>query len=107
MAPPILSMSFLAIPSGRVGDPTSPQSDFRKLKMSPNAAEGKERLGLKDLGALAAQKTSTNTPETDEKPSKSEQGNTNSPTLRPNSEQHNTKNQPAKNNRHKKFRNNR
>lgn len=84
----------------------SPQSDFRKLKMSPNAAEGKERLGLKDLGALAAQKTSTNTPETDEKPSKSEQGNTNSPTLRPNSEQHNTKNQPAKNNRHKKFRNN-
>ncbi len=84
----------------------SPQSDFRKLKMSPNAAEGKERLGLKDLGALAAQKTSTNTPETDEKPSKSEQGNTNSPTPHPNSEQHNTKNQPTKNNRHKKFRNN-
>ncbi len=85
----------------------SPQSDFRKLKMSPNAAEGKERLGLKDLGALAAQKTSTNTPETDEKPSKSEQGNTNSPTPHPNSEQHNTKNQPTKNNHRKKFRNNR
>lgn len=34
----------------------SPQQDFRKLKMSPNTAEGKERLGLKDLGMLAAQK---------------------------------------------------
>ena len=33
----------------------TPQSDFRKLKLSPNAAEGKQRPGLKDLGALAAQ----------------------------------------------------
>jgi len=38
----------------------SPQQDFRKLKMSPNAAEGKERPSLKDLGMLAAQKTSEN-----------------------------------------------
>ncbi len=31
---------------------TSPQGDFRKLKLSPNAAEGKNRLSLKDLAAL-------------------------------------------------------
>lgn len=46
----------------------TPQSDFRKLKMSPNAAEGKERLGLKDLGALVQQQatqteTAARTPE--------------------------------------------
>ena len=35
----------------------TPQSDFRKLKLSPNAAEGKQRPSLKDLGALAAQAT--------------------------------------------------
>lgn len=35
----------------------TPQSDFRKLKMSPNAAEGKNRPSLKDLGALAAEKS--------------------------------------------------
>ena len=33
----------------------TPQSDFRKLKLSPNAAEGKQRPTLKDLSALAAQ----------------------------------------------------
>ncbi len=43
----------------------SPQQDFRKLKMSPNAAEGKERLGLKDLGMLAAQKASETTKDDD------------------------------------------
>ncbi len=48
----------------------TPQSDFRKMKLSPNAAEGKNRLSLKDLGTLAAQKASEtqnhaeNTPET-------------------------------------------
>lgn len=35
----------------------TPQSDFRKLKMSPNVAEGKDRPSLKDLGALVAEKT--------------------------------------------------
>ena len=35
----------------------NPQNDFRKLKLSPNAAEGKERLSLKDLGTIVAQKT--------------------------------------------------
>lgn len=33
----------------------SPQNDFRKLKMSPNAAEGKDRPSLKDLGQLVQQ----------------------------------------------------
>ena len=39
----------------------TPQTDFRKLKLSPNAAEGKERPSLKDLGALVAQKSSAST----------------------------------------------
>ncbi len=30
----------------------TPQADFRKQNLSPNAAEGKERLGLKDLAKL-------------------------------------------------------
>ena len=35
----------------------SPKSDFKKLKLSPNAAENKEnRPGLKDLGKLVAEK---------------------------------------------------
>lgn len=48
----------------------TPQNDFRKLKMSPNAAEGKERLGLKDLGQLVQQgvQNSPEQPKTTEKP---------------------------------------
>ncbi len=34
----------------------TPQADFRKMKLSPNAAEGKERNTLKDLSNLVAQK---------------------------------------------------
>lgn len=35
--------------------PATPAGDFRKLKLSPNAAENKEsRPGLKDLGSLVA-----------------------------------------------------
>ena len=34
----------------------TPQEDMRRMKISPNAAEGKERLGLKDLAGLVAQK---------------------------------------------------
>ncbi len=30
----------------------TPQADFKKLKLSPNSAEGKQSLGLKDLGNL-------------------------------------------------------
>ena len=32
----------------------TPQADFRRQNLSPNAAEGKERLGLKDLAKLVA-----------------------------------------------------
>ncbi len=34
----------------------TPQADFIKSKLSPNTAEGKERLGLKDLARLAEEK---------------------------------------------------
>lgn len=34
--------------------PTSPKEDFKKQNLSPNAAEGKNRLGLKDLANLVA-----------------------------------------------------
>ena len=33
----------------------TPQADFRRQNLSPNAAEGKERLGLKDLAKLVAE----------------------------------------------------
>ncbi|MCQ2049568.1 MAG: type IV secretion system DNA-binding domain-containing protein [Candidatus Saccharibacteria bacterium] len=36
--------------------PATPQGDFIKQRMSPNAAEGKDRPGLKDLAKLAAEK---------------------------------------------------
>jgi len=36
---------------------STPQADMRRLKVSPNAAEGKERLGLKDLAKLAAEQS--------------------------------------------------
>lgn len=34
----------------------TPQDDFRKMKLSPNSAEGKNRLGLKDLGNLVKER---------------------------------------------------
>ncbi len=43
--------------------PSTPQADFRRQNLSPNAAEGKERLGLKDLASLVA-KSQGNTTET-------------------------------------------
>ena len=33
----------------------TPQADFRRQNISPNAAEGKERMGLKDLAKLIAE----------------------------------------------------
>ncbi len=36
---------------------STPQADLRRSGMSPNAAEGKERLGLKDLARLAAEQS--------------------------------------------------
>ena len=42
---------------------SSPKADFKKLKLSPDAAEGKtDRPSLKDLGRLIATNGSTNTP---------------------------------------------
>lgn len=35
--------------------PVSPQEDFRRQNLSPNAAEGKERMGLKDLAKLVVE----------------------------------------------------
>ena len=40
-------------PNTKFADPVA---DFKKQKLSPNAAEGKERLGLKDLAKLVADK---------------------------------------------------
>ncbi len=34
----------------------TPQDDFRKMKLSPNSAEGKNSLGLKDLGNLVKER---------------------------------------------------
>ena len=36
---------------------SSPQAEIRQQNLSPNQAEGKERLGLKDLAKLAAEQT--------------------------------------------------
>ena len=36
---------------------STPQADLRRSGMSPNTAEGKERLGLKDLARLAAEQS--------------------------------------------------
>ena len=41
----------------------TPQSDFMRQKLSPNAAEGKERLGLKDLAALIGNQQAENSQE--------------------------------------------
>lgn len=43
--------------------PVSPQAEFRRQNLSPNAAEGKERLGLKDLAKVVEEKTTTKEPE--------------------------------------------
>ena len=39
--------------------PSTPQADFLKTKLSPNAAEGKERPGLKDLARLVGEQQET------------------------------------------------
>ena len=47
----------------------SPQAEFRRQNLSPNTAEGKERLGLKDLAKLAEARETNKTEKT-----KSEKG---------------------------------
>lgn len=46
----------------------TPQADFKKLKLSPNAAEGKERNSLKDLGSLVAEKQAQQAPQPSPQP---------------------------------------
>lgn len=48
--------------------PRTPQGDFIKAKLSPNAAEGKERPGLKDLAKLAEQVAGNENKEGNKKP---------------------------------------
>ena len=49
----------------------TPQADFRKLKLSPDAAEGKtDRPGLKDLGRLVAEKSAETSQGTSNSPQK-------------------------------------
>ena len=42
--------------------PVTPQADFKRLKLSPNAAEEKSAPGLKDLKAILAQKEASTQP---------------------------------------------
>lgn len=61
--------------------PSTPQADLRQLGLSPNAVEGKERLGLKDLAALAAKQQGSKVefkPTTQAKPDSDKKGKNNS-----------------------------
>lgn len=48
--------------------PASPQAEFRRQNLSPNAAEGKERLGLKDLAKLVGGQATTEPKKEEKKP---------------------------------------
>lgn len=82
----------------------TPQADFKKLKLSPNAAEGKERNGLKDLGALVAEKQASQ-PKPASKPQQSRQNqpqtsqqssrNTQQPRQNPSQTRQDAQNKPA------------
>ena len=74
-------------PSAR---PSTPQADFRKQNLSPNAAEGKDRPGLKDLAALVAEKgkdapekqvQQSRPPKRNKKSKKRAKGSSNSPVI--------------------------
>lgn len=72
----------------------TPQADFKKLKLSPNAAEGKERNGLKDLGNLVAAKQQ-NAPSDNQNPQNTPpEPVKESPIFRPPRKQGNNKNRP-------------
>jgi len=64
----------------------TPQADFRKMKLSPNSAEGKDRPSLKDLGALVKEKAraTEQKPNLASKPPRVEQGTTSKPEQTPN-----------------------
>ncbi len=72
----------------------TPQADFKKLKLSPNAAEGKERNSLKDLGDLVAAKQHI-TPSDNQNPQNNASETVKeSPIFRPLRKQGNNKNRP-------------
>ena len=50
--------------------PKTAKDDFKKQNLSPNAAEGKERLGLKDLAKLVSEKEQPAGKDDQEKPKK-------------------------------------
>ena len=63
----------------------TPQADFRKQNLSPNAAEGKERLGLKDLAKLVAENQGNSTEKkADTAPVPTKKGKTNNKNKRRN-----------------------
>ncbi len=47
---------------------SSPQAEFRRQNLSPNAAEGKERLGLKDLARLVNEQETKTPAKAEKKP---------------------------------------
>ena len=53
----------------------SPQAEFRKAKLSPNTAEGKERPGLKDLAKLVDMETGNQKQSKKEQPGKNSKPN--------------------------------
>ena len=64
---------------------TTPQADFRKQNLSPNAAEGKERLGLKDLAKLVAENQGNSAEKkVDTAPASAKKGKTNNKNKRRN-----------------------
>ena len=54
--------------------PNTPQADFRRQKLSPNAAEGKERLGLKDLAKLVEESQAKTEPVAEKERNKTKKG---------------------------------
>jgi len=81
--------------------PSTPQGDFMKQKLSPNAAEGKDRLGLKDLAKLISEQQGNDNAEkstaSDNKSQQPGQGQSGQPP-RPKNNNHHKKNKPHKNN---------
>ena len=54
---------------------STPQADFRRQNLSPNAAEGKERLGLEDLAKLVGEKQGNDTKKAAQKKGKTNNKN--------------------------------
>lgn len=74
----------------------TPQSDFMRQKLSPNAAEGKERLGLKDLAALIGNQQAENSQEEVGKDSQGKDEPTKTEAQKPERKRSNAKKQRSK-----------